>query len=217
MKSEHFYKVQFGYWYDFLKPIVYTERFDKLLSDFSGIYNIETTVPTKKYVFSAFRACPLNKLKLIILAEKPVITDDSNGLALSDNIESFPLDYQTEQIIKAWEEDYFDGLLMNPRVDMEHIANQGVLLLNASLTTDKYQGEKHEKLWEPFTKAVLKRILTNYNVPVVLWGRKVHKYSALIEDIGAKYINVIEPVKGTEWKFSFKEIDKLLTKNLFWQ
>jgi len=65
--------------------------------------------------------------------------------------------------------------------DLSHWSNQGVLLLNASLTTRGGQAGAHKKLWLPFTHALM-HYLGKQQKPIVfvLWGADAQKYKALI-------------------------------------
>ena len=78
-----------------------------------------------------------------------------------------------------------------PRGDLSRWSDQGVLLLNASLTTKGGQAGAHKKLWLPFTLALMRYLGTRHKPMVfILWGADAQKYRALI----ASHHAIIESV-----------------------
>jgi len=222
MRDEIVYNKLFSSWYNLLKPIVYTERFDKLLSDLNVLYKKEKVFPQKGDIFNAFRICPYNKLKVVILAQDPYFTEgQATGLAFANPDNALPISPSLQKIFNSIERDYYDGLLLNPDITLESWAKQGVLLLNSYLTVRKNAPGSHSKIWGGFCRVVLKRIAdNNKGVVFCLWGNDAKQYKKYIEDTGNYIVEAEHPAHASrqqrEWLFSFKEIDRYLINKIKW-
>jgi len=217
-RSEEFYKKQFGPWYDQLKKIVYSERFDRLLDELKDLDHDDSMRPKRSVIFAPFRYFHPSKLKLVILAERPPLIKNYNGLALADNPESFSLTHRSAAIMQKIEETFYDGMLLNYDYSLENLAKQGVLLLNASLTTGS-EMVAHEEFWEPFIFVLIKNIIrNNKDVPFILFGERTFKFNVVLAEANAKFIKVSNPMIGAvdKWNFPIKEIDKLTKHKINW-
>ena len=216
MRSEEFYRNQFKSWYPTLRKIVYSQRFDDILTLVSDKYKIHNVTPKKGGIFSPFRYCNIKNLQLVILAEKPIISSNCNGLALTDDDEKVIMTKQTEQIWRSIENDYYDGLLMEPDIDKIYWAKQGILLLNSILTTDMVNPDFHKELWQPFTKAIIK-IMAKNRIPILLWGKNVFEYENLIKPYSNKYMKTLTPYEDNNWNFSFKKLTEKFNLKINWK
>lgn len=213
MRSEDFYKKQFGSWYDVLKGIVYSERFNDLLDKFIIDMTINQHAPSRNgALFAPFRSCPFDKLKVVIIGGETQ-HGDMSGLALAESDLSTNFNYRQAAIWKSLEKEYYDGLLLNPDLSMISWANQGVLMLNNSFTFKEGSEEICRELSLPFMKAIISRI-SKYmpDTLFVIWGREADGiYGDLLTGHYFKdYIFVEEPQRGVHWDFSFKEINNCL-------
>lgn len=138
--------------------------------------------PKGSQIFRAFDACPLDKVKVVILGQDPYPTPGhAHGLSFSVDSHVSPLPRSLNNIYKELENDL--GIPPSKNGDLNHWAEQGVLLLNAVLTVRAGQPESHaNKGWEEFTDAVMK-VLNRERSQVVymLWGSKA-KNKAMVVD-----------------------------------
>lgn len=144
-------------------------------------YKKYTIYPPGGKIFNAFDSCPFDNVKVVILGQDPYHgPKQANGLSFSVN-EGVPLPPSLVNIYKELEEDL--GVQPPASGDLERWAQQGVLLLNATLTVRQSQAGSHQgKGWETFTDAVL-RILSEQREGLVfiLWGAYAKRKGALID------------------------------------
>jgi len=134
-----------------------------------------TVYPDKEDVFRAFRLCSPSDLKCVILGQSPYHTGEADGLAFSNGGDYQNISPSLQNIFKEVENDVgFKDVAPDP--DLSRWAEQGVLLLNTSLTVREGDADSHlkidgKKLWQRFTKKAL-RICSAITKPVVfmLWG-----------------------------------------------
>ncbi len=137
--------------------------------------------PPAGEIFAAFEHSDFNNTKVVILGQDPYHgIGQANGLCFSvrDGI-TFPP--SLKNIFKEIEND-----LQKPVPEsgnLQRWADQGVLLLNATLTVRAHQAGSHQKKgWEKFTDSVIKRISEEKeNVVFMLWGGYAKKKSKLID------------------------------------
>ena len=144
-------------------------------------YNNYTCYPPGNKIFNAFDACPFEKLKVVIIGQDPYHGPrQANGLCFSvhDGIQHPP---SLVNIFKEIENDL--GLPYPSSGDLTKWAEQGVLLLNATLTVRQAQAASHQGLgWENFTDAVIQKISREKDFVIfLLWGGFAKKKVKLID------------------------------------
>lgn len=132
--------------------------------------------PKGSQIFRAFDACPFDKVKVVILGQDPYPTPGhAHGLCFSAESDVHPLPKSLTNIYKELNTDL--GIPMRNNADLNHWAEQGVLLLNAVLTVRSGEPDSHSgKGWEQFTDAVIQK-LNEHKTGVVymLWGSKAQR------------------------------------------
>jgi|TARA_B110000037_G_scaffold142260_1_gene160993 uracil-DNA glycosylase len=127
--------------------------------------------PPKNQVFLAFDACPFDQVKVVVIGQDPYHdVNQAHGLCFSVNAGvSHPP--SLKNIFKELKEDL--GIAIPKSGNLEHLAKQGVLLLNATLTVKAHEAGSHQKKgWEQFTDAVIETISeSREGVVFLLWGR----------------------------------------------
>ena len=122
--------------------------------------------PQKKWIFRAFEECPFNKLKVVLIGQDPYPgvdrkTGEPNAMGLSFSTQrdhNIPVSLQA--IFKEIKNSIGDvGPFNHP--DLTKWANQGVLLLNTTLTVEKGKPKSHKKEWTGFVPRALKYIQTH--------------------------------------------------------
>lgn len=143
-------------------------------------YTKYTCYPKGKDIFAAFDHSSFDKTKVVIIGQDPYHgPDQANGLCFSvkDGIPHPP------SLINIFKEIETDLEKPYPKSgNLEHWANQGVLLLNATLTVKAHQAASHQnKGWETFTDAVIRHISKEKEgVVFLLWGGFAKKKATLI-------------------------------------
>ena len=126
--------------------------------------------PPGPEIFSAFRRCAFDQVKVVIIGQDPYHgPGQANGLSFSvaDNV---PIPPSLANIFKEIKHDL--GKPVPQTGTLERWANQGVLLLNATLTVRKGEPGSHQRQgWEIFTDAVIEHISKHkQHVVFLLWG-----------------------------------------------
>ncbi len=137
--------------------------------------------PPGKYIFKAFDSCPLDSLKVVILGQDPYHTKGvANGLAFSTN-EGLRIPPSLLNIYKEISKEFNSPMPTSP--DLSRWANQGVLLLNATLTVrEGFAGSHQGKGWETFTDGVIKKLSDEkQNLVFILWGAFARGKKPLID------------------------------------
>lgn len=145
-------------------------------------YATHTVYPPGKEIFRAFDYCDFNNLKVVILGQDPYHgPGQANGLCFSVKPE-VKMPPSLVNIFKEIKNDL--GKPFPPNGDLERWANQGVLLLNATLTVrGGTPGSHQNKGWETFTDAVIKRIADQKEqVVFMLWGAYAQRKGQLIDE-----------------------------------
>ncbi len=137
--------------------------------------------PKGNDIFSAFDHCPFQETKVVIIGQDPYHgPNQANGLCFSvkDGVPHPP------SLVNIFKEIKTDMEKPYPKSgNLEHWADQGVLLLNATLTVRAHQAGSHQKKgWEQFTDAVIKTVSSELEgVVFLLWGGFAKKKSSLID------------------------------------
>ena len=155
--------------------------FQALTSFVKKEYSEHICYPKGKEIFAAFDQCPVENLKVVLLGQDPYHGEgQANGLCFSvrDGIAHPP---SLVNIFKEIEEDL--KLPYPQSGNLSRWAEQGVLLLNATLTVRANTAGSHQgQGWETFTDAVIKSISDNcQHIVFLLWGSFAKKKIALID------------------------------------
>ena len=144
-------------------------------------YSEHTCYPKGKEIFAAFDKCPVEDLKVVLLGQDPYHGEgQANGLSFSvrDGIAHPP------SLVNIFREIQEDLKLPYPESgNLSRWAEQGVLLLNATLTVRANTAGSHQgQGWETFTDAVIKSISDNcQHIVFLLWGGFAKKKMVLID------------------------------------
>ena len=141
----------------------------------------KTIYPAAKNIFNAFNLCPLDKVRVVIIGQDPYHEPgQAHGLCFS--VESgTDLPPSLINIYKEIESDI--GHKSKTNGDLTYWANQGVLLLNSTLTVRAHAAASHVGHgWETFTDAVIKTVAQNRkNIVYMLWGSFAQNKAAIVD------------------------------------
>jgi uracil-DNA glycosylase len=161
---------------EFSKPY-FTQLIDFVKSE----YATQTVYPPGREIFRSFDECDFDKVKVVIIGQDPYHgPGQANGLCFSvrENVRMPP---SLVNIFKEIKNDL--GKPIPQSGDLERWAQQGVLLLNATLTVRASSPGSHQnKGWESFTDAVIKTISDQKeHVVFLLWGAYAQKKGEIID------------------------------------
>jgi len=138
--------------------------------------------PSKNYLFNIFWKCSLENIRVVIIGQDPYHNNinQANGMAFSvdDNKEILPP--SLKNIFKELKNCY-------PNIDrrcgdLEDWVEQGVFLLNTSLTVNKGVPGSHIHVWEKFTDHIIDIIQKRGNVIFCMWGKFAESKDDLIKN-----------------------------------
>lgn len=150
---------------EFTKPY-----FTQLTENVRNEYRNNLCFPPGKLVFNAFNLCPFDKVKVVILGQDPY-HEQGQAMGLSFSVpEGIMLPPSLRNIYKEIEDDLHYS--MPKSGDLTRWAEQGVLLLNTTLTVREAKPNSHKRLkWQNFTDAAIKVLNKNReNIVFMLWG-----------------------------------------------
>lgn len=160
----------------------FDKEYFKSLTDFvRQEYQSTTVYPPGSYIFNAFEHCPFDKVKVVILGQDPYHEPgQAHGLSFSVQ-DGIPYPPSLVNIFKELESDL--GKPMPSSGNLLRWADQGVLLLNATLTVRAHLAGSHQNHgWETFTDAVIHKLADNRSHLVyILWGSYAQKKGAFID------------------------------------
>lgn len=144
-------------------------------------YTTTTCYPPGSLIFNAFNLCPFDRVKVVIIGQDPYHEPgQAQGLSFSVP-EGVPLPPSLQNIFKEIQLDL--GKPMPPTGDLTRWAEQGALLLNATLTVRAHQAASHQRHgWEQFTDAAIRALnAERENLVFILWGGYARSKAQLID------------------------------------
>lgn len=173
-------------WYSFLRGFLISKDFQDIV-DFLVKETQEKRLftPALKQIFRAFTECPIDQVKVIIMGQdvypQPLTAD---GIAFSCSNTKKPeasLRYILRAVQTTVPTDIQAIIDEDHKVDLVRWSHQGVLMLNAALSTEVNKIGKHITIWKPFIEYVLDMLNTNKQELIfVFMGKEAQKYQELI-------------------------------------
>ncbi|WP_066805358.1 uracil-DNA glycosylase [Moraxella oblonga] len=176
-------KVQLPHdWKMALAPFLLSDTMEKLRTFLRHEYTQGKTIyPPKSLIFNALNSTPLSSVKVVILGQDPY-HGAGQAMGLSFSVPKIvPKPPSLQNILKELATDL--SIPVCPHGDLTHWANQGVLLLNATLTVEDGKAGSHQNQgWEEFTDAVIDVINRQTDQTVfILWGSYAKKKGRFID------------------------------------
>ena len=168
-------------WKPYLAEELDKPYFSDLVDFVNSEYKTHTCFPPENQIFNAFNHCHFDDVKVVIIGQDPYHDNgQANGLCFSvnDGISHPP---SLKNIFKELESNLEVPYPKNG--NLMRWANQGVLLLNATLTVRAHDAGSHQKKgWEIFTDSVINIISDRKeNIVFLLWGGYAKKKVKLID------------------------------------
>lgn len=168
-------------WKPYLQAEFEKPYFAQLTASVHAEYRQNVCYPPGQLIFNAFNRCPFESVKVVIIGQDPYHEQgQAMGLSFSvpDGIQMPP------SLINIFKEIHDDlGKPMPSSGDLTRWADQGVLLLNATLTVRAHQANSHQRLgWTAFTDAAIKALSDHRDHLVfLLWGGYARSKKQLID------------------------------------
>ena len=157
------------------------DYFIKLTDFVREEYRTTKVYPPGNLIFNAFNLCPFDKVKVVIIGQDPYHgPSQAHGLCFSVN-DGVKFPPSLQNIFKEIKSDI--GTPIPLTGNLTRWANQGVLLLNATLTVREHQAGSHQKKgWEEFTDAAIRSLAQEReHLVFILWGSYAQKKGAFID------------------------------------
>jgi len=169
-------------WKAFLKDELNSNTFQAIISKLESERKHHTIFPENEVLFNAFNQTNIDDLKVVVLGQDPYHgKGQAHGLSFSvpNGVRIPP---SLRNIFKELKADL--NLPISQNGNLNTWAEQGVLLLNSTLTVREKQAGSHQKLgWEDFTDSIIKKIADKKEgIIFLLWGAFAQKKSILIND-----------------------------------
>jgi uracil-DNA glycosylase len=184
--------------------------------------------PPSPLIFNAFNHTPFDKVRVVIIGQDPYHGQDNNGQAQAHGL-SFSVPHgialppSLQNIFKEIASDLNTpdlNIKASRNGDLTAWANQGVLLLNATLTVEQAKAGSHQnKGWEQFTDAAIAALNAHREGLVfVLWGSYAQKKGAFINEKKHLVLKSVHPSplsahRGFFGNHQFSKINQYLTEH----
>lgn len=168
-------------WRAILKEEFEKPYFNNLVEFVTAEYTSNACFPPAEQIFSAFNHTPFDEVKVVVIGQDPYHgVGQSHGLCFSVG-EKVKIPPSLKNIFEEIRTD--TGIPVPENGYLERWANQGVLLLNATLTVRAREAGSHQKKgWEKFTDAVIEKLSNERDGLVfLLWGGPAKKKGAKID------------------------------------
>lgn len=168
-------------WRQVLQP-EFDKPYFELLTDFvRHAYRTTQCFPPAGQIFRAFDLCPFDKVRVVIIGQDPYHdVNQAHGLCFSVQ-DGIPAPPSLVNIYKELNRDL--GKPIPTLGNLTHWAEQGVLLLNATLTVEAHKAGSHQgKGWEELTDAAIQALnKQRENIVFMLWGSYAQRKGKYID------------------------------------
>lgn len=205
-------------WKSFLKDELNSNNFKTIISKLESERKHYTIFPENDAIFNAFNQTSLDNLKVVILGQDPYHgKGQAHGLSFSvpNGVKIPP---SLRNIFKELQADL--NLPISINGNLNTWAEQGVLLLNSTLTVREKEAGSHQKLgWEKFTDSIITKISNKKEgIIFLLWGAFAQKKSILIDEKKHHILTATHPSPFSAYRGflgckHFSKTNELLIKN----
>ena len=168
-------------WRQVLQPEFDKPYFELLTTFVRHAYRTTQCFPPAGQIFRAFDLCPFDKVRVVIIGQDPYHDfNQAHGLCFSVQ-EGVPVPPSLVNIYKEIQRDL--GKPIPTSGNLTHWAEQGVLLLNATLTVEAHRAGSHQgKGWEELTDAAIQALNNQRsNIVFMLWGSYAQRKGQFID------------------------------------
>ena len=211
-------------WVEALYPFFQTESFKKLSNKLAEDRKTTITYPAKENTFRVFNELDIDEIKVVWYGQ-----DCYHGCYYDNRPQAigraFALDVTGEMniqpslrnILKEMESDI--GSTIGFDYSMNHLVEQGVFLLNTSLTVTKGQPNSHSFYWKEFTKLVCETLNKKDNLVHLMMGKDAQSLKKYFTNPTHKFVETAHPsplATGFKGSKPFSLVNKLLKYDINW-
>lgn len=159
-------------WGEFFGNFFGWEKLTGILEVVENDYNNMNCYPAKEDVLRLFRELPLPAIKVVIIGQDPYHQPGvADGFAFSTRKEGF-VPASLRNILTELNKDTSSNHVKE-NGDLTNWVQQGVFLMNTSLTVREAQQKSHSKFWQPFTHSLADYInRSRTDIVWVFWGKE---------------------------------------------
>ena len=212
-------------WHSKMQPFIESEECDNIYKFLKAEGKRGKKIaPSSSVTYRCFKETSLDDLKVVMIGMCPYHTF-YNGVSVADGLlmgcsVTDRLQPSLEKFYEGLEDELSDGLNLKYKqlTDVSYLANQGVLMFNAALTTEVNKAGSHIEIWEPFTKYVMEEILSVTGVPTIFLGKDAAKYEKYTNPFAWNFV-LSHPAsaayKQSSWdtEGTFTKVNKILKEN----
>ncbi len=168
-------------WDKVLSSVIYSDEIKKLIDRVNEEYTKNIIYPPKDDIFKVYRLLDLEKIRVVILGQDPYHTKGmADGIAFSVSNPESKMPPSLRNIFKEIKRDLG---IVNENKDLSNWVNQGVFLLNTTLTVEEGKPASHSKYgWEHLTIETIRQISEQQkNVVFLLWGSYAQGFEKYID------------------------------------
>ena len=170
----------FGRW----MRVIDKRELESVLSKLGPEYKRKPICPAQSDVFKAFKVCPYDKLKVVMLSQDPYPQKGvATGILFGNKEGTRDEDLSPSlQIVKEAAINFeipHNCIIFDPT--LESWAKQGILMINSALTVEMNKIGSHVMLWRPFIASLLKKLSENETgIIYVLFGKQAQTFKPYI-------------------------------------
>jgi uracil-DNA glycosylase len=191
IKDKIYAKLEKSGWNTKLRGFIYSTEFELIIKKLiKQTQDGKRFTPAIKNWFRAFEECPVSELKVVMVGQDPypgVNQADGIAFSLSTSTEMQPtLTYLFDAIDRTV---YDNRGVVDRNMDLTRWSNQGLLMLNAALTTSVGKIGQHYNIWQPFL-AYLFDYLT-WHCPGLVYiymGKQAQQWADAVNDNNYKFL-----------------------------
>lgn len=168
-------------WKEVLQPEFDKPYFELLTSFVRSEYQTKQCFPPARLIFNAFDSCPFDRVRVVIIGQDPYHdVGQAHGLCFSVN-DGVAIPPSLENIYKELNRDL--GIPIPASGNLTRWAQQGVLLLNATLTVQAHRAGSHQnKGWEELTDAAIAALnARREHIVYMLWGSYAQRKGQFVD------------------------------------
>jgi uracil-DNA glycosylase len=187
-KQKIFDKLEPSGWGNVFKQYIFSIEFEFILTSLYNLTNIDKRfTPPLKQVFRAFEECPYDQLKLVIVGQDPYPTlGVADGISFSCG-NTNKLQPSLRYILGEVNRTVYNGESISTDVDLTRWSNQGILMLNTSLTTEVGKIGQHYDIWKGFTSYLFDYLNhNNKDLVYIYMGKKAQEWAEYVGDNNQK-------------------------------
>jgi uracil-DNA glycosylase len=211
------FEKQFGSWAPDMKDFIESKECDNIYKYLKDRARKGATIcPASDNTYRAFKECPKDNLKCVVLLMDPYPWV-KNGIMVADGIamscgNTGELQPSLDMFYNGIEDDLYDGLNLNieKNPDLTYLSNEGVLLLNTSLTTELNQVGAHKNLWDSMHKYLFDNVYPP-EVPIVFMGKNAEELLIYADEDKNPLLICEHPAAAKWWKREWKH-NKIFSK-----